>query len=351
MRKLLWIGEPYFHDVLSRCGWQITWRHPKPGEVFTWQDCLDMVDGEPDLVAVTDNSRRPFVLGIEELPCPTVYYAVDTHIHSWLPLYAQAFDACLVSLKDHIPLFHMRLPKNRVLWSPPYAASRVTTVAKAERDLDVVFIGSFSAENTPIRVSFFQELREFFPSLIAKFGDYYDFFPRAKVVVNICECGDLNFRVFETLGLGAALVTPEIANGQSDLFTDGLHLRTYPLEFSGTPEEIAHRAVPGAVECIRQLLDDVQNRQAIAEAGQGEVFGRHLDIRRAEAFTALAGAIGPAEVAARRNTAENIRNRYLKLVYLHWAEHIEDARERTQYIQAAKGWGVQKKHTGVGSNA
>lgn len=337
MRKLLWIGEPYFSGVLERYGWEVTRRYPRPGEVFTRQDCLGMTETVPDLVVVADNSRSPFVLGMEELPCPTVYYAVDTHIHSWLPLYAQAFDACLVSLKDHLPLFHCRLPASRVLWSPPYAASRVQTVAKVERDLDVVFIGSFSDEETPARVVFFQELRKFFPDMIAQPGDYFEFFPRARVVVNMCEWGDLNFRVFETLGLGAALLTPDISNGQSDIFTDGLHLRTYPFDLRGTPEEIARRAVPGAVERIRQLLDHEQERQAMAEAGHAEVLKKHLDIHRAESFSAFAKAIDPARVQARLNTATTIRNRFLKLVYLHWAEHIQDIKQRMLYVQAAKG--------------
>lgn len=337
MRKLLWIGGPFFSGALNKCGWEVTRRYPAEGEVFTWRDCLDMVDGGPDLVVVADISRPPFVLGIEKLPCPTVYYAVDTHIHSWLPLYAQAFDACLVSLKDHVSLFHSRLPANRVLWSPPYADSRVQTVATVERDLDVVFIGSFNQETTPVRVAFFQELREFFPNMVAQFGDYYKYFPRARVVVNICEWGDLNFRVFETLGLGAALLTPEIANGQSDVFVDGVHLLTYPFSLSGTPAEIAHRAVPGAVERIRQLLDNEQERQAIARAGNAEVLGRHLDVHRAQAFTALADEIGPAEILARRSAEQEVRNRYLKLVYLHWAEHIPNEPQRSLYVQSAKG--------------
>lgn len=337
MRKLLWIGSPFFSDVLEHCGWQVTVRCPRADELFTRRDCMEMVDGGPDLVVVADMSRPPFVLGIEELPCPTVCYAVDTHIHSWLPLYAQVFDACLVSLRDHLPLFYKRLPADRVLWSPPYAASRVQSVPRRERDLDVVFIGSLNEDLTPIRVAFFRELREFFPEMLVRFGDYYEFFPRARVVVNICECGDLNFRVFETLGLGAALLTPQIANGQSDLFVDGQHLLTYPVEFSGTASEAAHRAVPGAVAAIRQLLGNEGERRALAGAGNAEVLERHLDVHRAEAFSALAGAIDPGEVLARRNAARELRNRYLRLVYLLWADNIQDEGQRSLYIKAAKG--------------
>ena len=111
MKTLLWLGNPFFRADMERYGWRVVFRQPRDGEYFTWNNCLELSGGPPDALVAADTSRPPFVLGVERFPCLTLFYAVDTHIHSWMPLYGQAFDACLISLRDHIPFFAgQRLP-------------------------------------------------------------------------------------------------------------------------------------------------------------------------------------------------------------------------------------------------
>ena len=80
---------------MERYGWRVVFRQPRDGEYFTWNNCLELSGGPPDALVAADTSRPPFVLGVERFPCLTLFYAVDTHIHSWMPLYGQACDACL----------------------------------------------------------------------------------------------------------------------------------------------------------------------------------------------------------------------------------------------------------------
>ena len=106
MRRLIWLGNPYFYSSLAACGWQETCLcQLETFRILRWRDLVSQAGFEPELLVVADKSTPPFVLGMEEFPCLTVFYSVDSHIHSWHPLYAQGFDACLVSLRDHVPRF------------------------------------------------------------------------------------------------------------------------------------------------------------------------------------------------------------------------------------------------------
>ena len=94
-----------------------------PSEVYTWERILTLTGGEPpEAVVAGDLSGPPFILGVENFPCLTVFYSVDAHIHAWHPAYAQGFDLCLVSLKERTGDFCTgRLSSVRIIWSPPYA--------------------------------------------------------------------------------------------------------------------------------------------------------------------------------------------------------------------------------------
>ena len=162
--KIAWLGNAYFCSTLQGQGCDIAHlpfdlRHP-----FTWNSVPDLCNGQaPDAVVVTDTSTPPMVLGVESFPCLTVFYAVDTHIHSWFPYYAQAFDACLVSLKNALPDFvSATLTANHVHWFPPYIMDeRVPKVIPREKPLEVVFHGTVNRAIKPERAAFLDALREY----------------------------------------------------------------------------------------------------------------------------------------------------------------------------------------------
>ncbi|MBQ7617553.1 MAG: glycosyltransferase family 1 protein, partial [Desulfovibrio sp.] len=221
MQKILWTGNHFFVASLAQAGWTKVFHHRYDNfAFFSYEDLVKLAGFEPDVLLVADKSMPPNILGVEEFPCLTVLYVVDSHLHSWYPYYAQAFDFCLVSLKDHLPLFSQaHLSHERVMWLPPFAQDHYRPDPDCPREIcyDCLFVGRVSAL-TPKRQIFLKELSELFPSLEVTTGSFANLFPKAKVVLNFCEHGDLNFRVFEALGMGSALVTPRIGNGQDGLF-------------------------------------------------------------------------------------------------------------------------------------
>lgn len=359
MKKLFWIGGPGRFDAHALPGWHVVRAEIEPGKFLTWEDCVRHCHGEPDAVLAGDSSLPPYMLGVEDFPCPAIFYAVDTHIHSWLPFYGQAFDACMVSLRDHVPLFTKsrggRLPAGRVLWHPPCAPAlpdeeNASAFPDAPKEWDCLFVGTVNPVTTPLRKRFFELLGARLP-LTIKTGNYRPLYPRARVIINICEKGDLNFRVFESMGCGAALVTPRIGNGQEQLFTPGDHLLTYDVPglaercFPDAPdltdhmlESMANVAANNAEQAIRELLDNDARRDAMARSAWNEINARHRPVHRTAALGQLLEKLSPSAVAERRKRASDIRARYLKFMYLLWSESLPPEHPlREAYVRAALG--------------
>lgn len=332
MEKLLWVGKSYFAGELEDCGWGTVHIHDFDGQAaFSWKDLTRIAGFEPDVLVVSDMSRPPFVLGMEEFPCVTVFYSVDAHIHSWHPYYAQGFDACLVSLRDYLPKFGGPfLPESRIWWSPPFASRKDMPKPDVAKDIDCLFVGNLDGNLMPKRKKFLDELGEKVPSLITMQGDYRSAFPRARVVVNQAENDDMNFRIFEAMGCGACLLTPRINHGLQQMFVDGEHLLFYPpgdagdaaykIEFIKKHPEIGEHIGREALK----IIDAEHRAQHRAQA-----FTDHM----CDLFTEGADNI----IAKRKSDAKKIRTECLSLPYLLWANEIDDAPLRQAYLAAAKG--------------
>lgn len=330
MRKLFWIGSPFFARALKDCGWDVYAHNFEHATIYRWDDIVAMADGPPDVVVVADKSRSPFVLGMEQFPCLTVFYSVDAHIHSWHPLYAQGFDACIVSLRDHMAsMGGVFLPEERIWWSPAFAKAD-DVPATATPEWDVLFVGTVDARTTPERFRFLHTLKEHIPGLHVTRGNYRALYPKARLVLNFCERGDLNFRVFEALGCGSCLLTPDIGNGQSELFTNGTHLVTYP--------QRTEEAVEFLSAHIPDLLADDTRRNAIARAGLEAVNRGHRAAHRATAFSEHIRSLDVAALQKRRmRNAPAIHSGALKLLYLLLAETETSPTLKAAYLAAGTG--------------
>lgn len=332
MQKLLWIGSPFFAPELADCGWENVRVHNfETPDIYCWDDLVALAGFTPDVLVVADKSRPPFVLGMEEFPCLTVFYSVDSHIHSWQPMYAQGFDACLVSLKDNIPLFTGPfLPANHVWWSPPFAKESDQPQEGVNHEWDCLFVGSNNKEVMPRRALFLENLGKKLPSLQIMGGNYQTLYPRAKVLINHAEHGDMNFRIFEAMGCGKCLVTPRIGHGLPNMFVDGEHLVFYAPEDAG---DASYR--------INFLLDHPEIIDHIGKTAYEAINAGHRAKHRAQALTDhlcdlfMEGA--EDIVASRRAKAALIREKCLTLPYLLWAGEVSQPVIKDAYLEAAKG--------------
>lgn len=332
MQKILWLGAPYFASALKDCGWENVVTHtPATYEIYSWSDLVRIAGFEPDVLVLADLSTPPYVLGIENFPCLTVFYSVDSHIHSWHPYYAQAFDACLVSLGDHVKHFaNIYLGLERILWSPAFAPEKAIPDPDARKIWNCLFVGTNDQALMPKRHAFLRDLASQTPGLQIKSGDYTRLFPQAHVLVNQAEHGDLNFRVFEAMGCGGCLVTPRIGHGLDKMFVDGEHYVGYSQDDAG---DAAYR--------IKFLLENPDLCEHIGKAALAEINARHRPIHRAQAFTdhlcdlAMQGA--DEIIRQRRSKAASICSQALSMLYLSWANELPVQSHKKAFLAAAHG--------------
>lgn len=332
MEKLLWLGNPFFAEELKNCGWgQVCVRNFNELKLFSWRDLVELAGFEPDVLVVGDKSLPPFVLGVEEFPCLTVFYSVDAHIHSWQPLYAQGFDACLLSLLDFKAKFvGPFLRADRVWWSPPFAKTQDVPDPGAAKKWDGLFVGKLDAALMPRRARFLEGLKKEVPGLHCVSGDYRSLFPQARVIVNQAENADLNFRVFEAMGCGGCLLTPRVGHGLEKMFVDGEHLLFYAPD---DPGDAAYR--------LHFILDHPEIGEYIGAEAAKIIDREHRAIHRAQALTDrlcdLFTEGAENIVAGRRAKASAIRKECLAMPYLLWASELPDDNLKNAYLAAANG--------------
>ncbi|CAK7037787.1 MAG: hypothetical protein DELT_00642 [Desulfovibrio sp.] len=172
----------------------------------------------PDIAFWCDGSNLPYFPGVEELPCPTAFYSIDTYCHPWHCGFANAFDAVFVAQKDHVPLF----PTDSVTvrWLPLFASNLAEEIPWEERDIPVSFVGTRKHPNNPDREGFLQGFRRYAP-LMLHTGEFEAVFSRSRIVLNQTACSEVNFRCFEAMACGAALLTEKCQHGMEELFTPG----------------------------------------------------------------------------------------------------------------------------------
>ncbi|WP_035075208.1 glycosyltransferase [Maridesulfovibrio zosterae] len=324
-KTIAWIGNTFFRTGMDELGYK-TIHIPICGQqVFTWQDILEKTGDEPFAVVYADRSIAPPLAGVESYPCLTIFHCIDTHIHSWYPLYAQGFDICLVSLKDHLERFKPRLKESRLVWFPPIVMDADVPL-EMEKEWDLLFVGKVDPVLTPARMKFLDKVAMRVPGLHVTQGEYRKLFPRARVVLNIAERGDLNFRVFEALACGACLLTPKIEQGLFDIFEDGRHLVSYEADNADD-----------LVEKLNVLLKKDSLRKQIAKTGNELIESSHRIIHRAETLHNIICEMNVEKAIQNRlNAAPMLRKNFLKSIYLHWAEEIGIPEFQQIYLQAAK---------------
>lgn len=222
---------------------------------------------KPTHILYHDNSHPPHIYGLETCKIPTIFYAVDTHIHTiWQKMFGLGFDQVMIAQRDHVHLF-TEIGCNAE-WLPLWAANELSN--HQIRDIDVCFRGSFNPDVHPARIEFFRSLSELIPGDYGE-GPYSEAYARSKIVINQVHNNDVNFRVFEALMSGALLITPKIENGINELFIEGQDFISYE-----------NGNVRDAYEKIYYFLKNDKERLEIAERGRRKVMEKHSAQVRAE---------------------------------------------------------------------
>ena len=246
---------------------------------------------QPDLVVcLVDASWRNVPRNLAAFRCPKILLIADTH-HLSSPLVgtlnyiaSESYDRCVLLYdRHHAAFFHAAGVRN-LFWFPgltlPHSDGAVqaarTAGARAKR---LAFVGQ-AGRHHPRRARLIAALETEKLPLVAQALDQekgLSFYGSSLLGLNASLNGDLNLRVFEILGTGAALLTDRLApaSGLTDLLTEGRHYLAY-----GSSEELVERVV--------QALAQPAATQVIGSTGT-RWFDEHFNAaRRRSLFHALA---------------------------------------------------------------
>ena len=260
------------HTVVT-CGFGKNMEIRPDRPLYHWRQICGMVPGgfAPELLIVHDNSAPVILSGLEELPFPSIFYAVDTQHHTELHCaLAETFDYTLIAHRDYRSEFIARglaQPEWMPLW-----ASRYVEFNPLPRAAKAVFVGTLDPKLNPKRVAFFSRLSQLAPIDVTS-GAFAEIFPQYQIVVNQSVKLDLNFRVFEALMCGVALLTERIEHGLSELFRENEELVLYQPD---NAEECAEK--------IKWMLGDAAFCRRLAEQGRAAILNGHTEHHRAQRF-------------------------------------------------------------------
>jgi len=244
----------------------------------------------PELVFWCDACQPPWIFGLENLPAVTIGYSVDQYMNPWHVPYSACFDGLYVAQKDYLPLFAASPTNRPAAWMPLFCNPAYDRDDGLDRDIPVSFVGTLDGPANPGRRPFLNAFRRMAP-LFSGAGRYAPIFNRSQIVLNQSAAGELNFRVFQAMACGAALLTEDTENGLRDLFVPGRDLLVYRRD---DPADAARAA--------RAALQD-PDLSVIARNGRRKTLANHTVASRAREVLALAARLGAGRAPKKRLAA------------------------------------------------
>lgn len=228
----------------------------------------------PDLFLHTEQLGRRVVLrGVENLPCQTALWSVDSHVNAhWQAHYGRLFDAVFTT-QGHLAAEFAVDGGPRAFRLPWFGVKR-PFAPFAGRSTDVGFVGRLGP-GRPVRDHFVNLLRSGCGARIASdlsAGDMFAAYADTRLAPNEALFGEVNFRLFETVSAGCLCLNPAV-EGLGELFAVGREIESYE---SGLD----------LLEKLRFYQARPREAEAMARAGHQAVAARHLAGHRAEAFLA-----------------------------------------------------------------
>lgn len=229
--NILRVGSPYLDKSLTRFGHKIfgadfTGRYDLklayPVHLNKLWDDIKSTGFMPDLFLYLDDGNLPVIIDPYNSPCPAVYYSIDTYCNPWHVAYANGFDLILVAQKDFLSLFSDE--NLDAHWFPLFYYDEFDrSCLDNKRDIDTSFVGTLGHKNNPDRAPFLKEFNSYQPLQMLQ-GEYKEIFANSRIVLNQTAFSEINFRCFEVMACGAALLTENCANGMDELFIPGEHI-------------------------------------------------------------------------------------------------------------------------------
>lgn len=228
MRILFFDAHEAIATALEEAGHEVI-RKDLPGGIFHVPSFLGAEKLTPDLLVQQEHlGRRTYLSGLENLPFPTAFWAIDTHLNLyWQKFYALLFD---VTLTPHPGLFETLPQKLRPARLLRFAQPGVDLAWRPHqrRTYQTGFCGRIDGNrhSRALMVDLLQKNigLEFRNGL--SFRDMIDFYMDCRNVPNESIARETNFRLMEGASAGCLVISQNIAD-QNELFTPEAEILIY----------------------------------------------------------------------------------------------------------------------------
>ncbi|QGY41333.1 glycosyltransferase [Pseudodesulfovibrio cashew] len=312
--RILNLDGHYFVNAFRKLGHEVLWLGPFSGcdlqltHTLSLSDLLNVLaqrDFRPELIVWADICRPPSVLGFENLPAITIGYSIDQYCNPWHTPFSAAFDVMMLAQKDYLPGFREANIGNDLQWQPLFCNPLKDKDLGLERDIPASFVGTVTGSINRERKIFLDHFKRVYPLFVTQ-GNYVPVYNRSRIVLNQSAAGELNFRIFEAMACGAAMLTEDTSNGLREMFIEGEDILLYP---RGNPA--------AAAEIARTALADPERLARIAAQGRRKVLSTHSSTVRARHILNCAKDVAASGPTWRRRHPETARktlgNAYLML--------------------------------------
>ncbi|MFI5455270.1 MAG: glycosyltransferase [Isosphaerales bacterium] len=201
---------------------------------------------------------------------PSAWWAIDTHVDfAWSLEKSRGFDFVFAAQRDGADQLR-RAGVSSASWLPLACDPEIHGKHDVAKQYDIAFVGHvFPGPRADLLELIRRKYRRTFIGQ-CYFEEMARTYSAARIIFNRSIKNDVNMRVFEALASGTLLVTNELtANGQAELFRDGVHLATYR-----EPEDLLDK--------LAFYLDRESLREKIAAAGRAEALEKHTYGHRME---------------------------------------------------------------------
>ena len=256
------------------------------------ESLVEVVHFRPDELSAIPTQGFDLYLNIDDglryhLPAalhPCACWVIDTHMDfGWCLEKARGFDLVFAAQRDGTEQLR-GAGIDSAAWLPLACDPEIHCKHDVLKAYDVAFVGNVFPGP---RADLLNLVRRRYPLAFignAYFEEMARAYSAARTAFNRSIKNDVNMRVFEALACGSLLVTNDLAaNGQAELFRDGVHLATYR-----EPEELLDK--------LAFYLEREEVRERIAAGGRAEAIEKHTYRHRmerllSEAEAALARAV------------------------------------------------------------
>lgn len=164
-----------------------------------------------DYILCIENYELDWLPDLSSIKCPKLYWIIDLHCQD-INVYKKhinCYDLILHSTKSLINKLQYVIPNKKHIWFPNGVDDRFFIKSNLPKIYDFLFVGNKNIERKHL-----VERLEKEENLCYKFAtgiDMINYISQAKIHFNKSISCDINYRNFETIGLGTCLLTNDIS--------------------------------------------------------------------------------------------------------------------------------------------